>query len=171
VTGPGTGDAPAPRVFAHLADLQPRVGQALGSSGWVVIDQARIDAFAQATGDLQWIHVDPVRAAAGPFGATVAHGFLTLSLLPLLAEHALRIDDVRLGVYYGLERVRFPAPVRAGRRVRGHFRLLAYQPLPPLPAGAGAGGPGARVTLEATIEIEDESKPACVAEAVSLRYT
>lgn len=159
--------AATPRVFARLAELPPLVGQPLGSSGWVAIDQARIDAFAAATGDHQWIHVDPARAATGPFGATVAHGFLTLSLLPLMAEQALRIDDVRLGINYGLERVRFPAPVRAGRRLRGHFRLLAYVPLPAL----GTGGPGARLTMEATIEIEGEPKPACVAEAVSLRYT
>jgi acyl dehydratase len=143
-----------------LAGLQALVGQALGSSDWVTIEQARIDLFAQATGDHQWIHVDPARAAAGPFGATVAHGFLTLSLLPSLFETGFAVDDVRMGINYGLNRVRFPAPVRVGSRLRGHFRLLAYEPLPG----------GAQLTVEATIELEGSDKPACVAQTVSRRF-
>jgi acyl dehydratase len=149
------------RRFARLADLEALVGQEIGRSDWVVVDQDRIDAFAHATGDHQWIHVDAGRAAGGPFGATVAHGFLTLSLLPLLFETGFAIDDVRMGLNYGLNRVRFPTPVRAGSRVRGHFKLLSYEPLPG----------GAQLVVEATIELEGAGKPACVAETVSRRYT
>jgi acyl dehydratase len=97
----------------------------IGVSDWMLVDQRRIDLFAQATGDHQWIHTDPVRAAAGPFGATVAHGFLTLSLVPAMLESAFAIDDVRMGINYGLNRVRFMAPVRVGSRLRGRFKLLA----------------------------------------------
>jgi acyl dehydratase len=147
--------------YAHLADLQGLVGQELGCSDWLQVDQARIDLFAEATGDRQWIHTDPARAAAGPFGATVAHGFLTLSLLPVLFETGFVIDDIRMGVNYGLNRVRFAAPVRAGSRLRGRFRLLAYEPL----------DGGAQFTVESVIELEGSAKPACVAESVSRRYT
>jgi acyl dehydratase len=147
--------------YDTLASLQPLVGQDIGTSDWVTISQARIDQFAQATGDHQWIHVDPVRAAAGPFGTTVAHGFLTLSLVPLLFDSGFAIADVRMGVNYGLNRVRFTAPVPAGGRVRGLFKLLAYEPLPG----------GAQLTVQVTIELEGSPKPACVAETVSRRYT
>jgi acyl dehydratase len=147
--------------YPHLADLQALAGQDIGHSDWLTIDQARIDLFAQATGDHQWIHTDPVRAAAGPFGATVAHGFLTLSLLPMLFESAFAIGDVRMGVNYGLNRVRFVNPVRVGSRLRGRFKLLSYEPLPG----------GAQMTVQATIELEGEDKPACVAETVSRRFT
>ena len=136
------------------------VGQELGASDWVPIDQARINQFAQATGDHQWIHLDPVRAAAGPFGAPIAHGFLTLSLLPMLFESAFVVDDVRMGVNYGLNRVRFVSPVRVGSRLRGRFKLLSFEPLEG----------GAQLTVEATIELEGSAKPACVAETVSRRY-
>jgi len=146
--------------YARLADLQDLVGQEIGVSDWLAIDQARIDAFAHATGDLQWIHVDPGRAAAGPFGATVAHGYLTLSLLPLLFDSAFAIDDVRMGVNYGLNRVRFMSPVRVGSRLRGRFVLLAYDPR----------DGGAQLTVRATLELEGMDKPACVAETVSRRY-
>ncbi len=147
--------------YAHLADLAAEVGAELAASDWIAIDQARIDLFADATGDHQWIHVDAARAAAGPFGGTIAHGFLTLSLLPMMSESAFAIDDVRMGVNYGLNRVRFPHPVRAGSRVRGRFKLLAYEPLPG----------GAQLTVEVTMEIEGQPKPACVAESVSRRFT
>jgi acyl dehydratase len=147
--------------YDTLASLQPLVGQDIGTSDWVTVDQARIDQFAQATGDHQWIHVDPVRAAAGPFGTTVAHGFLTLSLVPLLFDSGFAIADVKMGVNYGLNRVRFTAPVPAGGRVRGQFKLLAYEPLPG----------GAQLTVQVTIELEGSPKPACVAETVSRRYT
>jgi acyl dehydratase len=148
------------KEYAHLAELQALVGRDIGSSDWLAMDQDRIDAFAHATGDHQWIHTDPARAAGGPFGATVAHGFLTLSLLPLLFETGFAIADVRMGVNYGLNRVRFTAPVRVGSRLRGHFKLLGYEPLEG----------GAQLTVEATIELEGSPKPACVAETVSRRY-
>ena len=146
--------------YAHLAELQALVGQEIGYSDWLVVDQERIDLFARATGDHQWIHTDPERAATGPFGATVAHGFLTLSLLPVLFETGFAIDDVRMGVNYGLNRVRFPTPVHAGSRVRGRFTLRAYDPLPG----------GAQLTVESVVELECSDKPACVAESVSRRY-
>jgi acyl dehydratase len=146
--------------YPKLAELQNLVGQEIGASEWLTLDQARIDSFAEVTGDRQWIHVDPERAAAGPFGATVAHGFLTLGLLPTLLETAFAIDDVKMGVNYGLNKVRFPNPVRVGSRLRGHFRLLDCTPL----------DGGMQLTMQATIEIEGEAKPACVAETVSRRF-
>ncbi|MDP1899637.1 MAG: MaoC family dehydratase [Rubrivivax sp.] len=146
--------------YGHLADLQGRVGQELGTSDWLTIAQDRIDLFARATGDHQWIHTDPARAAAGPFGGTVAHGFLTLSLLPAMFEAGFAIDDVRMGVNYGLNRVRFMAPVRVGSRIRGHFKLLGYEALEG----------GAQLTVQTTIELEGSAKPACVAESVSRRF-
>ncbi len=151
---------PGLRRYAQLADLQALVGQELGISDWLVIEQPRIEQFAQATGDHQWIHTDPERAAAGPFGATVAHGFLTLSLLPQFFDSAFAIDDVRMGVNYGLNRVRFMSPVRVGSRLRGHFSLLAYEAL----------DGGAQLTVRATVELDGADKPACVAETVSRRY-
>ncbi len=151
----------AVRRFARLADLQPLVGQEIGLSDWLTVDQHRIDLFADATEDHQWIHVDPVRSAAGPFGATVAHGFLTLSLLPPFFASGFHIEGIRMGINYGLNRVRFPAPVRVGSRLRGRFKLLAYVPLEG----------GAQITVEVTVEMEGSDKPACVAESVSRRYT
>ena len=147
--------------YPHLADLQALVGQELATSPWLSIEQSRIDQFAHATDDHQWIHVDAERAAAGPFGATVAHGFLTLSMLPKLFETAFSIDDVTMGINYGLNRVRFPAPVRVGSRLRGHFKLLSFEPLPG----------GAQLTIEVSIEMEGSAKPACVAETVTRRFT
>ncbi|MDP3085381.1 MAG: MaoC family dehydratase [Rubrivivax sp.] len=147
--------------FARLQDLQQQVGQEIGISDWVEIEQSRIDLFAQATGDHQWIHVDPVRAAAGPFGAPIAHGFLTLSLLPVMFERGFAVDDVRMAVNYGLNKVRFPAPVPVGSRLRGHFTLLEYLPL----------DGGAQLTVEVTMEREGTAKPVCVAQSVSRRYT
>jgi acyl dehydratase len=146
--------------FALLADLQPLVGHEVGVSDWITVDQARIDLFAQATGDHQWIHVDVERARAGPFGGTVAHGFLTLSLLPEMAASAFDIDEVRMGVNYGLNRVRFPAPVPSGSRLRGRFKLLAYEPI----------DGGAQLVVEVTMEREGSTKPVCVAESVTRRF-
>ena len=146
---------------ARLADLAERVGEEIGVGDWTCVDQARIDAFARATGDEQWIHVDPARAAAGPFGATVAHGFLTLSLLSELFASALTIADVRMGLNYGLNRVRFPSPVPVGSRLRAHCRLLAFE--------AVAGG--AQLVVEVTVEREGGAKPACVAEWVTRHFT
>lgn len=158
---PSTQAPTGPVRFATLASLQSKVGQPLAVSDWVHIGQERINLFAQATGDHQWIHVDPVRAAAGPFGTTIAHGFLTLSLLPELAEKALKIDDVVMGINYGLNKVRFPAPVPVDSRLRGHIRLLSWEPL----------DGGAQLTMQITIEREGSDKPVCVAEAVSRRFT
>ena len=148
------------KSFAHLTDLQALVGQQVGTSDWITVDQKRIDLFAQATGDHQWIHVDPVRAAQGPFGTTIAHGFLTLSLLPEMSASAFEVLDTRMGVNYGLGKVRFPAPVPAGSRLRGHFNLLAFETL----------DGGAQLTVEVTMEREGSAKPVCVAESLVRRY-
>jgi len=146
--------------IAHLQSLRERVGEELAVGDWLTVDQATIDKFAEATGDHQWIHVDPERAAKGPFGTTVAHGFLTLSLLPKLAASALQVDDVRMGVNYGLNRVRFPAPVPCGSRNRARMKLLGYEPI----------DGGAQLVMEVTMEREGSDKPVCVAETVSRRY-
>ena len=148
------------RTFDKLSDLQALVGQDIGESGWIGVDQQRIQRFADATGDQQWIHIDPVRAAAGPFGTTIAHGFLTLSLLPEMFASAFTVSDTRMGVNYGLNRVRFPAPVPVDSRLRGRFKLLAYEPIPG----------GAQLTVEVTMEREGSAKPVCVAESLSRRY-
>ena len=141
-------------------EMKARIG-AETVSDWVEVTQAMIDGFAEATGDRQFIHMDPVRAAATPFGGTIAHGFLTLSLMPLLASKvpdAVRIAGARMGVNYGGERVRFLAPVRSGSRVRGRFRLLAFD----------ARGPGRwQKTHAFTVEIEGQEKPALIAEWIS----
>jgi acyl dehydratase len=147
-------------TYPQLSELQTLVGSTLGTSEWLSIDQARIDQFAAVTGDHQWIHVDPVRAAAGPFGATVAHGHLTLSLLPVMVMTAFKVADVRMTVNYGLNRVRFPAPVPVGSRLRGHFKLLTYEAI--------AGG--AQVIVEVTTEREGHPKPVCVAESVARHF-
>jgi acyl dehydratase len=149
------------RHFARLQDLQSLVGQEIGVSQWITVEQKRIDQFAEATGDHQWIHVDPLKAAQGPFGTTIAHGFLTLSLLPELFATAFDIGDVRMGVNYGLNKVRFAAPVPSGSRVRGHFVLHGFHPIEG----------GAQLAVEVRVELEGSSKPACVAESLSRRYT
>lgn len=149
------------REFETLAEMSKHVGEELGTSDWLVVTQKMIDGFADATGDHQWIHVDPERAAKGPFGATIAHGFLTLSLLPQLAGDAVRIKDQKMGVNYGLNRVRFTAPVRAGSRVRGRATLAGFEPLP---------DNGAQITMNVVVELEGSDKPACIAEAISRRY-
>jgi acyl dehydratase len=148
------------RTFDKLSQLQSMVGQPLGASEWIAIDQQRIDRFAEATSDHQWIHVDAERASQGPFGATIAHGFLTLSLVPAFLESAFDIADSRMGVNYGLNRVRFMSPVPVGSRLRAHFKLLAYQPIEG----------GAQLTVEATIEREGTHKPVCVLESLLRRY-
>jgi acyl dehydratase len=140
-----------------VSDLGDLVGRELGPTSWIDVTQERIDAFAAATEDPQWIHVDPVRAAAGPFGTTIAHGFLTLSLCVHMLNEVLPVDG-SLAVNYGTNRVRFPAPVPRGSRIRGRFRVLAVDEV----------DLGRRATIEAIIEIEDADKPACVAELVVL---
>jgi acyl dehydratase len=147
-------------TYQLLAELQGLVGSTLGISDWQSIDQARIDEFAAVTGDDQWIHVDPVRAAAGPFGTTVAHGHLTLSLVPVMVRTAFKVGNVRMTVNYGLNRVRFPAPVPVGSRIRGHFKLLSFEPIPG----------GAQVVVEVTCEREGHTKPVCVAESVARHF-
>jgi acyl dehydratase len=139
-----------------MIDAHDLLGATLGPTSWHEITQARVDAFAEATGDRQWIHVDPERAAAGPFGSTIAHGFFTLSLCATLLGQVLHVDGYALTVNYGVNRVRFPAPVPVGSRVRGRFSVVSVEPV--------AGGDQA--VVEATIEREGADKPVCVAELV-----
>ncbi len=149
------------RSFATLVELEHMVGKELAVGDWIEVTQERIQRFAEATGDHQWIHVDRERAAAGPFGTTIAHGFLTLSLLPEMSAKAFEVRDTKMGVNYGLNRVRFPAPVPSGSRLRGHFKLLKYEPLEG----------GAQLTVEVKMEREGSDKPVCIAESVARRYT
>ena len=135
-------------------------GDVFGPSSWIEIPQDRIDAFAAATGDYQWIHVDPERAANGPFGSTIAHGYLTLSLLPV-ASYEVIPREGRMSINYGLNRVRFPAPVPVGSRVRASFEVASVDEV----------DGGAQVTMTATVEREGGSKPVCVAEVVFRYYT
>src|SRR3954454_6047701 len=132
------------KSYATLAELESEVGGVAAVSDWIEVTQKRIDLFADATGDHQWIHVDPERAKAGPFGTTIAHGFLTLSLLPEMAASAFGVRETRMGVNYGLNKVRFPAPVPSGSRLRGRFKLVGYEPLEG----------GAQVTVQVTMERE-----------------
>lgn len=148
------------KTLQSLAELPELVGHEVAVSDWFTVTQEQVNLFADATGDHQWIHVDKERAAKGPFGTTVAHGYLTLSLLPKLAESALKVDDVRMGVNYGLNRVRFPAPVPSGSRIRARLKLLAYEPI----------DGGAQLVMQVTMEREGSDKPVCVAETVSRRY-
>lgn len=149
------------RRYEHLADLRALVGEPLGDSDWLIVDQARIDRFADATEDRQWIHVDPQRAALGPFGAPIAHGFLTLSLLPVFFESAYAIADVRMAVNYGLDRVRFTAPVPVGSRLRARFTLKRWDAI----------DGGAQLGIEAVIERDGAAKPVCIAESLIRCFT
>jgi len=148
------------RVFESLNALRDVVGEHIGYSEWHAIDQDRINAFADATGDHQWIHVDPVAAAHGPFGSTVAHGFLTLSLIPMLSWEVYKVEGVRMGVNYGLNKVRFPSPVPTGSSVRAGIRLASLEEI--------AGG--VHLVGEVTIERSGGDKPCCVAETVTRLY-
>lgn len=147
-------------AFASLDEVRAAVGTVVNTSEWLEIDQQRVDRFAEATGDLQWIHTDPARAASGPFGTTIAHGYLTLSLIPFLAGDALRVLGVQMGVNYGTNKVRFPAPVPVGSRVRATVKLLSVEDV--------TGG--VQLTSQVTIEREGGDKPVCVAETVSRMY-
>jgi acyl dehydratase len=149
-----------PRIFETIAELQPLVGQDIASSEWITVTQERIQLFADATNDHQWIHLDAERARAGPFKTTIAHGFFTLSLLPEMSASAFEVRGTRMGVNYGLNKVRFPAPVPSGSRLRGHFKLLAYDPL----------DGGAQLTVQVTMEREGSDKPVCIAESLARRY-
>ena len=148
------------KSFETIAELKELVGQDIGVSDWITVTQERIQLFAEATNDHQWIHLDAERARSGPFRTTIAHGFLTLSLLPEMAASAFEVRETRMGVNYGLNKVRFPAPVPSGSRLRGHFKLIGYEPL----------DGGAQLTTQVTMELEGSDKPACVAESIGRRY-
>jgi acyl dehydratase len=146
------------RVFNGVADLEKAVGTHLGHSEWHTVDQDQIDAFAAATGDQQWIHVDPAKAAQGPFGSTVAHGFLTLSLLPILTWQVYKVEGVKMIVNYGADKLRFPSPVPVGSRVRAGVELSSVAPITL----------GFQVGLRVTIERDGGDKPACVADMLAV---
>lgn len=147
--------------FDNLAQLRLLIGTEVAVGEWLEVSQQRIKLFAEATDDQQWIHVDEARAAAeSPYGSTVAHGFLTLSLIPHLMAQTLHVHGARLSVNYGLNRVRFTAPVRAGKRIRARVTLLKIEDIPD----------GAQVTWKVVLEIEGSDKPACVAEMIGRRY-
>ncbi|WP_312303834.1 MaoC family dehydratase [Pulveribacter sp.] len=149
------------KTFRSYSEVTASIGQEVAVTDWIEVTQAQIDLFAQATGDHQWIHTDPARAAAGPFGTTIAHGFLTLSLLPRFMEAAFEVEGTKMGVNYGLNRVRFPAPVPAGSRLRARLALTAAEAVPP---------DGMQMTWEVTVEREGGDKPVCVAEALVRSY-
>ena len=148
------------REFERLTELAGLVGQEVGLSDWLLVDQARIQRFADATDDQQWIPTSPERAAAGPFGGTIAHGFLTLSLLPVFFDTGFKVAETRMGINYGLNKVRFPAPVPVNSRLRGRFKLLNFDVIEG----------GVQLSIEVTVEIEGKSKPACVAESLTRQY-
>jgi acyl dehydratase len=150
------------RVFAGPGELAAAVGTELGASDWLTIEQERIAGFAEATGDHQWIHVDEARAKDGPFGSTIAHGFLTLSLLPMLAAQIYRVDGVRMGINYGLNRVRFISPVRVGSSVRAVMTLMTLDELPDANA--------VQLSAKVVVEIREAEKPAAVAETLTRYY-
>ena len=149
------------KTFQTLSDLAACTGQEVAISDWITITQQQVDLFAEATGDRQWIHVDPEKACAGPFGGPVAHGFLTLSLLPRFFESSFEILGSRLGVNYGLNKVRFTAPVLVGSRLRARMKLLATEPI---------DNAGLQMTWQVTVEREGADKPVCVAESLVRRY-
>ncbi|MYW92601.1 MaoC family dehydratase [Amycolatopsis rubida] len=145
------------RVFSDVAELAEAVGGPLGTSEWHTVSQEQVQLFADATGDHQWIHLDAEKAAAGPFGTTIAHGFLTLSLIPAFLPEIYRVEGLKMGINYGLNKVRFPQPVKVGSRVRGTAELAELTDVPG----------GKQAVVRWTVEIEGEDKPACVAEMVS----
>ena len=149
------------KVFASLAELPPLVGQELAQSDWITITQEQVNQFAEATDDHQWIHVDIEKAKAGPFGAPIAHGFLTLSLLPKFFESSMVIHGTRMGVNYGLNKVRFTGPVPVGSRLRANMKLLSCDAI---------DNGGLQMTWQVTVMREGTDKPVCVAESISRRY-
>lgn len=144
------------RVFENLDAFKDAVGTELGTSEWITVTQQQINTFAEATGDRQWIHIDPERAAKGPFGATIGHGYLTLSLVPTMAESIYRIDNLAMGVNYGAEKLRFPHPVTVGSRIRETATLTSIKD--------GPGGTQAQIRF--VVEIEGVEKPACVVDVI-----
>ena len=149
------------KTAIKLRQLESSIGQEVGVSPWVEISQERIDLFARATEDFQWIHVDPERAKDSPFGSTIAHGFLTLSMLPKLSESTFEFSDRKMGVNYGLNKVRFTAPVPVGAKIRGRFVLAKYEKIE---------GNGVQTTWSVTIEREGGDKPVCIAESIGRHY-
>jgi acyl dehydratase len=147
-----------PTVFATPRDLLAAVGKPLGASDWLEITQDRIDGFADATGDHQWIHVDPERAKSGPFGRTIAHGYLTLSLVNCFLPQIVEVRGISMGVNYGCDKVRFPAPVPVGSRIRGAGQLVAAEEVK---------GGAVQATVRVTVEIEGSERPACVVDTIS----
>ena len=149
------------RVFQTLQEVADLVGQELAVSDWIEITQERINLFAQATGDHQWIHVDPQRANQGPFGSTIAHGFLTLSLMPSFFDSAMRVQATRMAVNYGVNKVRFTSPVPVGSKLRARISLKSADPIDPQ---------GYQMTYAVVVEREGADKPVCVAETIARRY-
>lgn len=147
-------------VFSSAQEVLDAVGQDLGATEWIDLTQERINKFADATDDHQWIHVDPERAKTGPFGACVAHGYLTLSLANLFLPQLVEIRNMRMGVNYGCEKVRFPAPVKVGKRIRGRGEVVNVE----------KAGEGVQATIRITIDIEGEAKPGCVVDTISRYY-
>ena len=151
-----------PRIrIERLEDLEARIGEELVVSDWLEVTQERIDLSAEATGDHQWIHVDVEKAKKGPFGGPIAHGFLTLSLLPKFFESTIEVTESAMGVNYGLNKVRFIAPVPVGSRLRAHMKLLSAEPI---------DNNGYQMAWEITVEREGAAKPVCIAESLSRRY-
>jgi acyl dehydratase len=148
----------AMRIFADVEALKREVGEELGVSDWLTVDQAMIDRFAEATGDFQWIHVDRERAKASRFGGTIAHGFLTLSLLARLSQETYRVDKIAARLNYGCNKVRFTTPVPSGQRIRARFKAQSVENVKQ----------GVRLTTEATVELDGSDKPACIAEQISI---
>jgi acyl dehydratase len=146
------------RTFTSVKDLQEAAGDEIGTSDWLLIEQTRVDRFAEATDDHQWIHVDPERAAAGPFGGTIAHGYLTLSLLPRFAWEIYTVEGVSTAINYGLNRVRFIHPVRVGSRIRSTATLVSVTEVP--------GGAQLVVSQRVDVEVDGKPKPACIAETI-----
>ncbi|GIT77349.1 MAG: MaoC family dehydratase [Actinomycetota bacterium] len=146
-----------PTVFDSPDDLPAAVGTHLGYTDWMEVDQTRIDLFAEATGDHQWIHVDRERAAAGPFGTTIAHGYLTLSLTNKMLPDLIRVDGISMGINYGTEKVRFPSPVLVDSRVRGGAELISVDEV----------SGGYQAVIRVTVEVEGSDRPACVVDSVS----
>jgi acyl dehydratase len=146
------------RTFTGLDEFDKAVGTHLGHSDWHTVTQQQVNLFADATGDHQWIHVDPERAATGVFGTTIAHGYLTVALIPMLMDEIYRVDGLRMGVNYGSNKVRLPSPVPVGSRVRAGAELLELRSTPQ----------GTQAMIRVTVEREGSEKPACVAETISL---
>jgi acyl dehydratase len=147
----------SPKVYDGVAAFEAHVGEHLGYSDWRQVTQKEVDLFAEATGDHQWIHVDPEKAASGPYGRTIAHGYLTLSLVPILVQQIYRVTGLAMQVNYGVDKLRFPAPVPVGSRIRAGAELLKV----------GRNDSGGRATVRVTVEVEGNDRPACVVDTIA----